>query len=827
MIGWIIAIIFICLYLDSRSQISFLKKRIKSITEKYTKMLNEKDAVLEANGLGQPHIESQPIKEHVQIPIPNKSPVSYERQPAEFIQQQASDDSERKNTAILATGALLIVIAAIVFLTSTWSILTAPFKIGILLILLFVFFQASKIAKNKLNLPKASTAFFYIAMAYIPICLCAFSFLGLLGNYFSILGAGKFIYFTICSALTGGIYYYNYKKTNSKQLYVGSLTCGLGSIVLLSLIFSVSITQMIFLVLVYNAIQLILFKILRKDITKIHNNFLVGTSFTCSIIYLLFVITQHPEIFAMTSIKSLVNTIHQFNDLSFPLSVLIPIMGAVNSLVHYTTKREDIIIAPYYIFSYIIPLVSLFELIDGGYSVPMIVAIVELILIVIKVINGVVFKYIKSERDNLGAIDYTIFLCSNIALYLYTLASSNNIFINSLLSSAVIAIVFITLLLMKRRYNVKATRELLPIAFCVSTSHLLYAFTSTLSVTTQINCFVVYYILVLLAGTMCNKKFEDLINGNILLGISGICSFSATFLGLTLNLFNSQMMLLPSLIMTTGIIGYLYYTNRKLGFLRGFLYYLAFYILVFTLDLIPSMTRNIQYSISGLVIGYGIALYSLYKRNITFDVVFSLIAVICALLHIDNVYIRYFLILLWEFAYLFSSNSESIKNFFKGILYITGYTLYVTILNDLNMQDYLFLYIIGLYITAILFSKTILNKYENNEYYLLGILYLISLFIYQDSITDGVICVTFMIGTMIFSYIKGYGALFVCTMISVIVNILLLTRSLWFSMPWWVYLLIVGILLISFAMRNERNEQKKKLELKNSLKNIQDLIDNK
>ena len=40
-----------------------------------------------------------------------------------------------------------------------------------------------------------------------------------------------------------------------------------------------------------------------------------------------------------------------------------------------------------------------------------------------------------------------------------------------------------------------------------------------------------------------------------------------------------------------------------------------------------------------------------------------------------------------------------------------------------------------------------------------------------------------------------------------------MTRSFWFSVPWWVYLLCVGSILLVFAMRNEAKENKEKNKL--------------
>ena len=82
-----------------------------------------------------------------------------------------------------------------------------------------------------------------------------------------------------------------------------------------------------------------------------------------------------------------------------------------------------------------------------------------------------------------------------------------------------------------------------------------------------------------------------------------------------------------------------------------------------------------------------------------------------------------------------------------------------------------------------------------------------------------------LIAIIFASYIKGYGAIFITSIIAILVNILLLTRTFWFSIPWWIYLLAIGSILISFAIRNEVSENKK-IDGKNLIKNIKEKIDN-
>ena len=64
--------------------------------------------------------------------------------------------------------------------------------------------------------------------------------------------------------------------------------------------------------------------------------------------------------------------------------------------------------------------------------------------------------------------------------------------------------------------------------------------------------------------------------------------------------------------------------------------------------------------------------------------------------------------------------------------------------------------------------------------------------------------------------------------VNIIINIFALTRIFWFSVPWWVYLLVVGSVLIGFAVKNEANENKSISKgIVDNIKSIKDKIDNR
>ena len=48
----------------------------------------------------------------------------------------------------------------------------------------------------------------------------------------------------------------------------------------------------------------------------------------------------------------------------------------------------------------------------------------------------------------------------------------------------------------------------------------------------------------------------------------------------------------------------------------------------------------------------------------------------------------------------------------------------------------------------------------------------------------------------------------------------ILTRMFWLSIPWWVYLLLVGSILIGFAIRNEMVEKKDSNKIKDFMKKL-------
>lgn len=142
-------------------------------------------------------------------------PIVVKKEPVK-IQKEKPTDKEIKNSLILIVGAVLIILSAIFFLTSTWNVSHNFVKTIIIILLFFVFYSASYIAEAKLNLKSTAKTFYYLSLAYIPIVFLSIALFGLLGNYLSLNGEGRYIYLFISSLIT--MFIYNYSSIKKKYI---------------------------------------------------------------------------------------------------------------------------------------------------------------------------------------------------------------------------------------------------------------------------------------------------------------------------------------------------------------------------------------------------------------------------------------------------------------------------------------------------------------------------------------------------------------------------------------------------------------------------------
>ena len=208
----VVLIVVIVVSLNKRNDLKNENEQLRRELERWKKTVRE---LKEANGVAEvaqkqeaanePRVSVEKVEKSYANEVVQKAHYS-EAEKHEIENKNEYENRRKKNTSILISGAILIVLAAIVFLTSTWNTIPDLLKTIVLGALIPVFFGISYIADKKFELIQTSKTFYYIAMAYIPIVLFAISLFKLFGEYLSYIGEGNYIYQAACAIFLSILY---------------------------------------------------------------------------------------------------------------------------------------------------------------------------------------------------------------------------------------------------------------------------------------------------------------------------------------------------------------------------------------------------------------------------------------------------------------------------------------------------------------------------------------------------------------------------------------------------------------------------------------------
>lgn len=794
-------------------------------------------------------------------------------------QNKVRNQKGQRNVAILITGAICIVLSAIVFLTSTWNSIPNILKTVVLSMLTAVFFGGSYIAKEKFKLQKTSQTFFYIAMAYIPICLLSISIFELFGTYLSIYGEGKFIYLMLVAIFVAFVYYITYMTKNNKYLLYGSLLSQVFSVISFSLIFSNDILII--------CVNLLLYNILLMLLTR-QNIFIYVYNFIPAIITFIAIVMLWEQSKSM---------------------ILMLILLAINFLILELKKSRKIYS---YIFNILLVVLGLYSVIifntELGPNASHLLALAYVMLLCI--IENLLLT--KTNRKNLVNSVNVVTVSTIGILHIESFINTNIIapYIISILQIILLIIIYI-----KSKFIGKnITAILIPVYFIIT----------GINIICELNCsyhvYIIFAILTFILGEML-RKVDSLIHLNafvishIFIALTYVAVFvinldnfindvfyALLFTGVYVysylvtqkkifkyfSYITSNILLFTTVALFTGESGLLYYvpmistllimgielicktlkdkwSNKYLAVSQVisfiFIYLAAFLenaqiatIVAILFAVIITMTniknREHLWNIlpltcvvpalflnelalelkTGIMLLSVIAttVMSLRDKNLTVFTLFSGIYLIFTSFNIENVYLNEILFICWSAVHFLFKSQKTVRDIFKFIVYLSILMLYNSIIAELKLETYTLFAMLGYLIITVLTLKTILIKYLGNtdilDYILLGFIYIISLLQYNNEM-DGML-VTFLIVIMVIvSYIKKYGAIFMVSIFAILLNTFALTREFWFSVPWWAYLLTIGAVLIGFAIKNEISDKKTEINALNLLKRIKERVD--
>lgn len=810
------------------------------------------------------------------IPIPKKNiPINNNNivKKAPVVAKPTYTDLEIRNTTILIVGAILIVIAAIVLLTSTWEVSHDLLKTLIVTSLLVVFLGASYIADKYLHIKQTAKIFLYIALAYLPLVFLSVSIFQLLGEYLSIYGEGKYIYLSISSLIISMIYYYVMRYKKDVFLAIGSFIMQLFSVILITLIF----TNDVIIILMSIIILLILYNFLySKNIYYFNEhthsliNLVMGiSSITILVLSYSFLDINVNYIYLLIlyyfnlSLLLFINTGNRkLFKIIGPILILyiffnIPFILGKDFIWYQITLLIGIIIS--YIIDYIIDKkINIFNYVicNGIYSFIYLISLFQkdclpsyLIVLIISLLVTIGYLLIEDYGKDFKyviPIPYLVFIFDMFASqsreFAILLAIYTGIFIaintyklkDKAISTSIniTSIVFILFTLIAAIFNyddsVISSIMLIILVFVFFLmslyknsfiyrliSYVLVNITTYYLIDTSLD--VSEYTNYIIPLSTIIIFFMDKINKDNKSEIPIIILLSLSFLSLV----STQEILGLCLFIVLSII-FIYHikkNNRDINFLYIPLILYNLFSINFT---ILEYTFNYMILINSLVTT--LLIYFLITKKDTKYLYMSLLCVLFLVFGFEYTKYLKLLILIGSFTIYYKYTDKN-KDVFKFFIYIFITLLLKLIIEDLNLKHIPTLYI-GLFIISLLvISRDILKKHTESykivEYIGLFILNIRAIGMYQIEL-DGMLFVLLLIGLIIISYRKKMGPVFLTSLIFVLINMFLLTRKFWLSLPWWLYLLLVGIILIVFAITNELREKQNN---SNKIKDIAKKID--
>ena len=866
---------------DLQKENKELKRKLANLTELKNENVSERE--IEKNNV---HIEVEAnLQELRKINSESKSVKELtEEEKLEIKLKRERQERETKNTTILITGAILIVLAAIVFLMSTWNTVSNIIKTVVLVLLIGVFWGASKIAKERFKLEKASNTFFYLAMAYIPICLISCSIFGLFGSYFSIYGDGRYTYLAMSMLLTAGIYYINYTKRKSNTLLAGSMLSQICSIILFGLIFSTEISLIFILLLIYN-IALInltkkhsvieLLKIFYNGIPVVAGLYALSMFFTgATELFLIIPLLTINYFFLYTQKENTTLNAYLFNIslyvfgifasliFEYPFEVLNSIRVifgilytiSLSIIAGFIFNKDNNLIKSSMVTSLVVVGIMVIRTFDGdtGFVKTYMVALLEVILMFLAYLrsteNGksilsylIPITLIIAILDilNLSNLNYMFYIISSLAVFgigeifvgekyrrlnegFFIISHMNIVltyflcYVTNLTEMANDVFLFILLELVYV-YSFIKNREHKLFKYLSYTNIFWILLSSFEFLELPYNMdylipLIVSIIVMILENT--NKNLKDEFSK---LYISIVSAIAFIILGELENL--------ASVILGFVFAAYLIYENFKNKdnkYLR-MIPMIGFMVIMQNAEI----EKEIQ-PIIVILAAVAATFVSIYQKRFSIDTIFSMIYLLLALDFFDNNLIKEIFFIIWAFANMYFMKAENSKDIFKAITYVGIYALYKDLLWEFGLEEFACTEVIGMIILATALLKDIVKKYVKDldvlEYFVFSIIYLYAIGLYTSE-ADGIIFILFVVALVMYSYMKKYGAIFIVSIIAILVNAILLTREFWLAIPWWIYLLLVGGILIGFAIKNESDDRKEKISVGNVIKNLKDKIE--
>lgn len=854
-------------------------------------------------------------KENINDSKVRQEQIELENKRIKIEKERYAEKKRQANISILLyLGVTLIILAGLVFATTTWDYLPSLIKAVLLFGFSGMLFGVSGFVEKKMKIQKTSFALWILGTIFLPItCICT-GYLEVFGYNFSLNSDSKYLFSIVSAIVCLPIYIISAKKYSSKFFaYISAINITLIAY-FTSLNISEDISLIVILMAIYNLISLVAVNNMQKK-TEFSKNISESIMNINKITVLIISIIASVNIFSSIDID-IYNT-----DSSYYFNIgLIDMVGYIfilGNLKYLCMQKKD------YLFSIVNTFVSLMFLnnvclyliqnksLDGSkYVIFMFLAIA-----VICAISNFAVKYIfKNEKwDGLKLSSN----CIN-ALFIPIILITSIIYVAMIdvlkIEAIIFPIIALIILIQKRIYSKGIENGIVEVLdLCISMFLVITAFAFYRYIPEDMNVNIIVYIsLICYIPWMISKFIKVIYKGseNEIFKVVGIMFTIIPFIFSFIDI-NSQTAIYKLLItlefVIVSYVNYIEYVKKDTGYkevgsllmnviaigllpiifiiLTTWLTVIPLYFTTFILAVIlmiatlvstkKDLMSNFKYTILGLLMFSN--LFMLFEMNNILEYLF--IQAFTLLIYFNRTYkyldlYNIYILIAFVANTLCIASSEllSTGGIILNSIVVLSIIIYITLYNynkvkvliankgrKIFISNKRIVTSIGLLLGLIPYSQIILATGEllniPDMYCIvfieLGIIF--TVFVIEKIICKSKNVVTYvvqagiyfitLITTVEFADIMLYSILL---LILVIIGNLIKNKSMlitpaialvffaikgtmdfWLSIPWWLYLLVGGTVLVYAAMKREINKQKnidnkKQSKLKEFISNFED-----
>ena len=665
------------------------------------------------------------------------------------------------NTILIIAGAILIVLASIIFLATGWETMNGILKTLILFGIQMTFSLFAYISNKKLDIPKIGKMFSYLTLAFVPIVLLSLSFFELVGDYFSISGDG-FTYYIGISLIVSDLVYKMYGKIK-KDIFTKRCSLIVEALAILFIARNINIVYIdILAMILHTIIVYILLQggFLDKEAYKGLNDFY-------SII--LIIVAALPNDISIMSFTNLILLAISFfvrcldakdDSEKRPLLVLFFISYLLSIRI-----IERVEISHYFLYLLsLIPILGLTKVVSTENMKKNIIRVVGVLIVILTASAA-----FSPEKSIYYLLTYVIGCIVSFLMYMLNNKSFYKLWSYLSFSAIFFTICYIT--------GIEGVSEYILLVVSIFVYILEIVFDKLKDKTSDM--FIV--------GCLCAEVYA--LNG----GYYMIIPLVLLVIYLLLEK-GTEDMIIPM------IYSYVLFTTENE-----------------TLLAIVFGSLSVVYT-----------LLSVAKQNFNKYTIFSLATIIIICLYLElNAYVLWGSTLIWGILHCLLKKQEN-KEIYQTAVIFSLFGIYSKSLIDLDSSLYSNV-ALGVVLVSISMTKGVMKKANHIlagviECIIIGLLTIVGAFLIQDPL-DGVIYLGILLVLSILSYTKNWKFYLYSSIVSLIFGILVLTFEYWKEIPWYVYILFIGLALIIFAMFDEKIKQNKRAIDQQAESNINVIIE--